>query len=309
MSNELDKASAFVSRLLGNPAMNDFTSLQKEEHVLQFLSVNAGQLLPTLSSPAFFAGKGWNQILVHLVQALQDLVSREMESDLERIVNEDVTLSFLPFLGMQNASEAEVRAQVLRFLVSLLRQPEARRSFTGPYTALFYRAADRYLDKIFERKSYIHFEISKVQRLRMSKDEIKGLLSMTLLLKAAVYAAGADTVLNYTDRLSGVIQGAFADKSERLLKTKLPSLPEQVLESAVHANLSFSENRYIEATSRVAAIFSARYRSYKANLKVDRGADTPDKSWFSVARKNARFFGFDEKMLEELYKISAENGW
>ena len=48
---------------------------------------------------------------------------------------------------------------------------------------------------------------------------------------------------------------------------------------------------------------------FKANVKVDRGADTPDKSWFNIARKNSRFFGFDDKMLEELYKIAAENGW
>jgi len=309
MSNELDKAAAFVSRLLCNPAMNDYTSLQKEEQVLQFLSVNSGQLLPTLSSPAFFAGESWNQILVHLVQALKDIVGRELEADLDRIVAEDISLSFLPFLGRQVAPETAVKAEVLSFLLALLRQSETRRSFTGPYTALRYRAVDKYIDKIFERKAYIHFELSKVQRLRMSKDEIKDLLSMTLLLRAAVYVAGADAVSNSSDRLSGVIQGAFADRAERILKAKLSNLPEQVLESAVHANMSFSENRYIEATSRMAAIFSARYRNYKANVKVDRGADPPDKSWFSVARKNARFFGFDEKMLEELYKIAAENGW
>jgi hypothetical protein len=53
------------------------------------------------------------------------------------------------------------------FLEDLMRFPEARRNFTGPYTSLYYRAPDKYLDEIFERKSYIHFEITKVQRLRM----------------------------------------------------------------------------------------------------------------------------------------------
>ena len=97
MSSDLDKAAAFVSRLLNNPAMHDYTSLQKEEQVLQFLSVNSGQLLPTLSSPAFYAGKSWNQILVHLMQALHELVNKELFSDLDRIVREDMELSFFPF--------------------------------------------------------------------------------------------------------------------------------------------------------------------------------------------------------------------
>ena len=60
----------------------------------------------------------------------------------------------------------------------------------------------------------------------------------------------------------GVIQGTLVDKAERILKTKLVYLPEPVVESAVHANLSFVENRYVEATSRLAAIFAARYRNF-----------------------------------------------
>jgi hypothetical protein len=42
---------------------------------------------------------------------------------------------------------------------------------------------------------------------------------------------------------------------------------------------------------------------------VDRGADTPDKSWFSIARRNFKFYGYDVKMIDEFYKIAAENGW
>lgn len=309
MNTEGEKASNFVSRLFANPAMNDFTSLQKEEQILQFFSANSNQLYPTLSSPAFFSGKNWNQILSLLVQALFRLIEAELHTDLHRIVEEDLSLTFVSFLRRQNAPEEKIRAQIADFLAELLKRPEARRSFTGPFTALYYRGADKYLDEIFERKSYIHFEITKVQRLRMSKEEIKGMIAATLLLKASVQGVAGDGSQSYTDKVAGIIQGSFGDKILPILKGRLSLLPEQVVESAVHANMSFSENRYIEATSRLAAIFASRYRSYKANMKVDRGADTPDKSWFSVARKNYRFYGFDDKMLDELYKIAAENGW
>jgi hypothetical protein len=42
---------------------------------------------------------------------------------------------------------------------------------------------------------------------------------------------------------------------------------------------------------------------------VDRGANGPDSSWFSVARRNYKYYGFDIKMLDELYRIAADNGW
>jgi hypothetical protein len=44
-------------------------------------------------------------------------------------------------------------------------------------------------------------------------------------------------------------------------------------------------------------------------MVVDRGADSPDKSWFNVSRRNARWRGLDVSMLDELYTIAAENGW
>lgn len=309
MKSELTKASNFVSRLLANPVLLDYTALQREEQILQFLMANAGQLEPTLSSPAFFPGKSWNIILSLLVQGLFETLNPEMKADIERIVDRDLSLSYVSFLRGQNVPEERIREQILLFLDDLLKIPEARRNFTGPYTALYFRAAEKYLDEIFERKSYIHFEITKVQRLRMSKEEIKGILSSTLLLKAAIYGIMSDGAQSYTDRVAGVIQGSFADKALQIIKTRLPLIPDPVLESAVHASMSFTENRYIEATARLAAIFAFRYRTFKANVKVDRGADTPDKSWFSIARRNYKFYGFDDKMLDELYMIAAEKGW
>jgi len=82
-----------------------------------------------------------------------------------------------------------------------------------------------------------------------------------------------------------------------------------VIRSGVNANVSYLENRFIEATARLAAVFSARCRAFQPNVRVDRGADTPDKSWLSIARRNYKFYGFDVKILDELYSIAAESGW
>ena len=86
-------------------------------------------------------------------------------------------------------------------------------------------------------------------------------------------------------------------------------LPEEVLSSAVHANVSFLENPGLEATSRISSIISAMSKNFKPGQKIDRGADTPDKSWLSVSRRNFRYYGYDIKIIDEFYIIAAENGW
>ena len=94
-----------------------------------------------------------------------------------------------------------------------------------------------------------------------------------------------------------------------MLAKRLPALPEAIIRSGVYANGSFVENRSLDATSRIAGILSSMCRNARPNEKVDRGADSADKSWINIARRNYKFYGYDIKMLDEFYKIAGENGW
>jgi len=86
MAAEQDTATAFINRLLANPAIQTLTPLQREEQIIQFIHTNASQLAPTLSSNAFFPGKSWNQIVALLLQALMDEVDKVLIPDLEALV-------------------------------------------------------------------------------------------------------------------------------------------------------------------------------------------------------------------------------
>lgn len=308
MNSESEKAEAFVGRLLQNPALNGFSALQQEEQIIQFLHVNAAQLAPTLSSGQFFPGKNWNQIFSLLVEALTRIIDRELFADLERILTERMDFTFVQLLRQQHAAGDQIAQQILALLKKLLQKNEARRAFTGPYTALHFNLVDRYMEEVFSRKTYIHFELTKVQRLRMGKEEVRHMIDTTLMLKPSVFLI-ASSSQSQQDRATGMVQNQFAEKVLGALKKELKLIPEQVLASAAHSSVSFTENRFVEATSRIAAILAARSRNYQANIRVDRGADSPDKSWLSTARRNYKFYGFDIKMLDELYKIAAENVW
>ncbi len=309
MSSEIERAQTFVQRLLANPALQDFCALQREEQIIQFLNANSAQLAPTLTAEPYFPGRSWRQTFGILVQAIFEVTNQLLGPQLKSLVSEGISFAFVPFLKPQGFRESQLQTQIEGFLTELLRKSDARRGFTGAYAALEFNAVDRYLDEIFERKSYVHFELTKVQRLRMGRDEIGAMVLATLLLKPGIYAlAGSDATAG-EERVAGTIQSQFAEKVVEALTRRLSLLPEQLVRSAVDANISFSENRFIEATARIAAIFAARCRNYHPGMRADRGADTPDKSWLSIARRNYRFYGFDVKMLDELYMIAAENGW
>ena len=291
-----------------NPALQGYTILQKEEQIIQFLHTNAAQLAPTLASPQLVPGKNWNQILSFLIGALQATANVELHRDIQSILHDRLSFTFLSFLQQQQTQEAKIREQVADLLEELMGKTEGRRTFTGAYAAIKFNIADRYLTEVFGRKKYIHFELTKVQRLRMSKDEVRHYVDFTLLLRPSITLLGTGSD-RQQERASGIVQGQFADKVFETLRKRLSAVPEQALRNVVNSCISFNENRFIEATARLATILAARARNYHPHMRVDRGADTPDKSWFAISRKNYKFYGFDVKMLDELYKIAAENMW
>ena len=309
MSADINKASSFVKRLLLNPALTHLTPLLREEQILQFLAANARQLYPTLSSPAFFPGMNWEQILKILVEALYGEINAEFVPELESIIKDDTDFAFVQFVRQQAMPQQKVKADVFAFVSAITRKPEIRREMSGAYSAIKYRFVDRYIDQAFARREYVHFELTKVQRLKMGKEEIKHYLRVSLLLKSAIHLLSATDGQHRRDSGSGTVQVPFIEKVVSIIKDKLPVLPEPVIRSGLYANGSFLEHRSMDATSRIAAVLSVMCRNYKPNMKIDRGADTADKSWISVARRNYKFYGYDVKLLDEFYKIAAENGW
>ncbi len=306
MELESQKAIQFVNRLLLNPAMQDLYPLQKETQILQFLKVNFKQLLPTLSSSVFFPGKTWESIIKILNNSLMDILNKDLFAGLEKILDE-IDYNFIAFLREQNLPVDNPQKYILEFEKSLLMKPEARQAFSGPFTAVSLKITDQYIDEAFNRREYIYFELVKVQKLKMSKAEIKNLVKVSLLLKNLIHIIPFNQ--NRTVNVSNVVHLSFAQKSLEQIKEKMKILPEPLLKSGVNSNISFIDYPHMETTSRLASIFAFRCQNYKSFTKVDRGADTPDKSWFNIARRNYKFYGFDIKMLDELYKTAAENGW
>jgi hypothetical protein len=308
MTAEIQRASEFLKRLLANPALGQLTPLQREEQVLLFLGANQQALMPTLSSPAFLPGKSVREIEAILSAALVGLIDGMLVKSLESLVGGDLDLAFLPFLSESRVPQEKCRAQILDALKHGLPRPDFRRSLGGPLVSLQHKLVGRYVQPCFERREYVHFELTKVQRLRLGAEQVVAFVEATMLLRPLVHTLSSEATDAAPDA-PAVVTEQFAAKVLKILVDQYKLIPAELLRSAIGSSVSFYDNNRLEASSRLAAIFAARGRNYRAVAKVDRGADAPDQSWLRIARRNAKAHGLDIKMVDELYRVAADNGW
>lgn len=306
---ENEKAKQFISKLLLNPTLKDLTSLQKEEQILQFLHVNGSKLYPTLSSPAFFPGRNLPEVNNILLSSLFQITDAQLIPEMRTILYEKLNYSFLSFMGAGNLNVDGIRFQLFGFLEKMIKRPIIRRSLTGPHRAITAGLPGKYLTSVFERRKYVLFELTKVQKLRMAQSDMEDLIALSMLLKPAVHMMEAPGKANGRSTNSSMIQTHYIQKLIDGLKNELSLIPESVICSGIHSNLSFQDNRNIEASARFSSIFASMGVNFRPSMKIDRGAVSADSSWFNVARKNYRYNGSDKDMLNELYNISVENGW
>lgn len=308
--NESDKlkAASFIQRLTANPALKSFSLLQREEQIIQFLTVNARALYPTLSSPAFFPGKSWEEIWPILVNVLYEATNGDLIPELRGLISR-LDLTFFTFLRNEAINHGAVADMMNDMLVRGLKNDQARRVLSGSITAMQNNVVKKFVAEIYRRKKYIHFEIYKVERLKVGEKEVENMISMAMLLKPLIYLFTPQGTVMKNTANGHVFLSQFTQNVAHSLIQKTPYVPDQVFLSAMNSNASFSEDSTIEATARLSNIFTAMCRNFKPNMVRDRGADSAQKSWINVARKNYKFYGYDIKMLDELYNIAADNGW
>jgi hypothetical protein len=143
----------------------------------------------------------------------------------------------------------------------------------------------------------------------MAQSDLEDLLAISMLLKPAVHLMEPPGKMGRRSGNSAMTQTHYIQKMIDELKKSLTLIPETVICSGIHSNLSFQENRQIEASARISSVFASMGVNYRPAMKIDRGAVSADSSWFNIARKNYRYNGYDKEMLSELYNISIENGW
>jgi hypothetical protein len=305
-----DPLARFASRLLETPALRLLPALKKEEQALQFVAANGPQLQPVFVSLGLDMSRGWRGAAEAVSRAVKIEAGRRLEEELTVLARTRLALSFYATLSGGREAPPRSREELLGFFGRLAQHPVSRAALVGSMAAALSDLVERYVAEAWERKKYIHGEITRVQRLSMAPGQVAELLRFMLMIRPGAYLL--TTPGERADRSAGYapLQETYLAKILPAIGSMLPSFPAALISMGLRSTLAFpGSSGTVEATCRLAAVLAFRGRALSPTLVVDRGADSPDASWLNVTRRNARWHGLDQRILDEMYTMAAENGW
>jgi hypothetical protein len=299
----------FVSRLFDTPALRQAPALRKEEQALVFLRQNGPRLQPVYVSLGMDVALGWRAAAAAVEAAIRAESDRLLGAEISAMSSTRLTFSFYPALCGGRQLPSRARAELLALFQRLAARPVSRLALAGSLAASQSALTDKYIPQAMERRKYTAGEVSRVQRLSLPPADLADLVRFVLMLRPAAYLALAGSDTPEKDAGFSPLQWPYVQKAIAAVGGALPSFPPHLLSMGLRSTLAWPAAADVEAVGRLVAIFAHRGKALVPALVVDRGADTPDASWFNVTRRNARWRGLDPVMLDELYTIAAENGW
>ncbi len=315
--NDKNIMKAFIQKLISNPSLINEPILIVEENIIQFYVKNTQALLATFTSPHYFPNLTSRESEELFQKVLFEEIDKTLIPELENIIKNKINLNFLSKITNYQSSIASIQNEIINIIKKIIKRFEIRRNLNSFFKLINNNLIDKYISVIFENKGYISREINIVERLKLSPEMVTELIKMIIIVSLIGNVRNDISDLSLQDKLSSKplragsneMQKEFYLKLMRQFLTSNTLLNEDLLDKFVLFHLHFDEYKLIPATSRFARILFYLGKNYNPRMKIDKGADAYEKSWFQSQKNNFRYFGFDIDMLNELYRISAEKYW
>lgn len=311
-----EKMLQFIAHLLNNDNVKNEPILVGEQFIINFISKNLPVLRQTLNSPQFFPNLSIEDTLQLLLTTLRDKVLQETKPLLISHI-EKIDFNALNSIENSEAIAKEfLKEKFIQYLDLVMTHKDVRHNLNCVLNIFQYDVAEKYISQIFERREFIFNELVKVQKNNLKLIEYTNYIKILLLIRSSAFIkipfdiGSATKKLNFNDmkKAPKLYEKFFETISGTVIKA-IPGLTPKVISMGLKSNCTQENTELEEASARFLYIMCSRYQEYKHFDKIDRGAETPDKSWFNIAKKNAQSHGYDKRMIDELYKISADNGW
>ncbi|MCB1173067.1 MAG: hypothetical protein KDK39_05865 [Leptospiraceae bacterium] len=312
MERYRSKMQEFVAKLWHNPNIQQLPLGRKENHILGFIQENRDNLQQAFKTEGFFPEISWDDavrlLLTVLTDSILDMARPLIDELLERVNHPELRDHFASEGGL-NVDTIALRDYIL----DKMRNKRMRDQYISVLASLeagFYR---RYLPPVISYRKLIYIELVRRDHLGMSADVVADYVALAALFRPLgslpidTASQSGDVLMRHqpNSRSYKEIYNQIRDQ----VNTAANHVPDSLLETGLHSSLSVLDHPDIPGSSRLINIFSTRAQEYVANQKLDRGAETPDKSWFNINRRTARLSGMDVRFLEELYLIAGEEGW
>ena len=314
------RAKEIAHRFLNNSNLSSLPLLRKEEEIVTFVVKNRVSLEQVLKKEPAFAGMSYEEIEKAVLDAVQQVAIDEAS----RLVNDIFSMPDIDFtefsglIGVMTGDELTFRDDFRELFLQLVASRPFRRFASGVLYGLRYGVIQRYMSYgVFNRKGRLYTELIRVDKLPVSTPPaLSGYIGVLLLLKAfmmiriPIMIGSNKHFLNYLDALEvKADKNAYIDTFINLMKKKVKKFPAGIVKPLEDSFKDQNEVKELSGTGKVLSVMYERLLDYNPYVKVHRGAETPDKSWFNSARRNYKYYGFDIALLDEFYLIASENEW
>ena len=305
----------FVSRLWSNPSIEKAPLIKKENQILSFLKENVSALQQAFAKPDFFPGMSWEESMRLFLTVLTDRVQKSLEPIVDAVVENTAQPALIDAFKKDKFVSLD-KEKFKEFIKSHIRSKTLRDPYVSVIECISFGFFEKYIPHAIERRKVIYNEVVRRDRLTFDSTLIPAYLNLCALFRPIFFhkfprGAGASKQMVSLQAAArdAKMYDALMKDLEMTLNDEVGFIPEKIVRTGVDSFLNFYERPEISGASRLIAIMASRSAEYDPNIKVDKGAETPDKSWFNINRKTAKYYGYDVHLLEELYQIAGEEGW
>jgi hypothetical protein len=311
MNQYRDKMRDFVTKLWENPNIQNTSISRKENQILNFIKENTNQLKAAFSKPEFFPQMKFDEAVRLLITELTDKVLAVLEPRLVEIVSAFDQNDFVSKIDSQKKTEFD-KDKLSDYFRKSLRIKAVRDSFINVLDTINWEFYDRYIPAAVKKHKVIYFEMIRRDRLTFDENQLVDYLKLSSLFRPLIYnpfvSSGKQIVLHSMLENSRSFEKS-CQAFEVFLGEEVGLLPAALWKPALESWLHADENPDISGIARLMNILVNRAQEFEPSQKVDRGAETADKSWFNIQRKSAKYYGYDLRFLDELYQIASDEGW
>jgi hypothetical protein len=316
MTPEKTKIHDFVTHLFQNPSIKDEPILIAEGLIINFIIQNMDQLKPAMKNPQFFPNLEWNDVLQMILADLYERAWTDANPVFEKFF-QVTDFSALNRVPQAPALPAEfIKEKLQTFTPEIFKNKDARFNYNSVLNMFQYGIIEKYIKAIFTRKGFLYNELVRVQKTNMESEDYVVFLKTLLLIKNATFMKlpidpnSSDNKISVFELIKSRSQPAkYFESAAIKISEYVPFLPLRLIKIALKSCFKSNMTETDDTGARFLYILSSRFHNYKYSAKLDRGAESPDKSWFGIARKNSEYYGYDKRMLDDLYMIAGDNNW
>jgi len=305
MAQTNQKVDQFLDHLLSLPPIKKDCPIGAEQQIITFIKTNLPKLEVSFTKPEFFPDLPPKETIAYILSTLQKRVVDQSINFFKRIITSEIDFSILRKVRKRPIDEDKIKEKMINLITEMISDPICRSQMKPVFYILEQKYINKVVDLLFERKAFTYNELVRVQKCYIEAPEYVSYLKILLLLSQFVNYPPENKKI-FINASTNEEKVQICNNSAKTLVRKIPEIDIIECKLAIDSNLPENLIEIWQASSRLLFILLHRFNEYEPGLKAEKGAETPDKSWYGVARKIAKDFGYSKGIVDELYLIANE---